>query len=144
MGAYIDGSRVSLNCSFPQISKWDSLTKFYHFICKTFSIVTKHSLISFISLGRRRGLVVRAVDYGVGDPRFESRRDPFSQKNKWKMEKPQIISYFRIERWCRGYRVVPNRFEIGKQKGSQGRMDVKQETRPVEDTFIECYPSSCS
>ena len=28
----------------------------------------------FWGLGRRRGLVVRAVDYGVGDPRFESRR----------------------------------------------------------------------
>ena len=44
---YIEGSHAvycaSPNCSFPQISKWDSLTKLCRFICKTFSVVTKHS-----------------------------------------------------------------------------------------------------
>ena len=37
---YIDGSRAvyhkSPNCSFSQISKWDSLTKLCRFICKTY------------------------------------------------------------------------------------------------------------
>ena len=60
LGTYIDSSRavyrISPSCSFPQISKWDSLTKLCRFICKTFSIVTKHSFIYKTFLESRRNI----------------------------------------------------------------------------------------
>ena len=52
-----------------------------------------------MKIGRRRGLVVRAVDYGVGDPRFKSRR---SQEN-FSSRKIIIINFFifseKISQW---------------------------------------------
>ena len=51
------------------------------------------------TLGRCRGLVVRAVNYGVGDPRFKSRR---SQENFYS-RKIIIINFFifseKISQW---------------------------------------------
>ena len=50
-------------------------------------------------MGRRHGLVVSAVDYGVGNPRFESRRN---QEN-FSSRKIIIINFFifleKISQW---------------------------------------------